>query len=360
MVEQQRVADVTVVIPGGTQPRPGQFDAEGSGERPRGRFGLRWGGRPARRRGWFGWIGVVLGWIALAAGLTGVGLHYSSGSSKALVLAASFASYLMIGAVLGLLILLLARAWRSAIAATLVTAAALWSQLPMLWPDGSAPPGVDVAVMQSNLLFGLADADAVVRAVRENRVEALTLEELTPEIVTRLDNAGIAEVLPYRYLEPAQGGQGSGILSRYPLESGAKLTGFLLNNVRATMIHPDLGRVEVFQFHPIPPNLDFGAWTDELRTIGDLLDRQPGKVIVGGDFNSTFDHSAYRNLLNDRYADAAELLGVGALPTWPNDRAWGPLLGLDRVLVAGGHATEIRSLTIPRSDHRAVVARLCL
>ncbi|MRH92053.1 endonuclease/exonuclease/phosphatase family protein [Nocardia sp. SYP-A9097] len=303
---------------------------------------------------------VVLGWIALLAGLTGVGLHYSSVSSEPLVLAASFTPYLLVGSLIALVLLLITRAWRSAMAAALVTAAALWSQLPMFVPDGTAPPGVDVAVMQSNVLFGQADMTAVVQAVRDNRIEVLTLEELTPAAVTRLEAAGIADALPYRYLEPANGGQGSGIFSRYPLEAGSKLTGFLLNNVRVTMIHPDLGPVAVFQFHPIPPNLDFAAWTSEMRTIADLLDQQPGKVIVGGDFNSTFDHSAYRKLLNDRYADTAELLGVGALPTWPNDRSWGPVLGLDRVLVAGGHATEIHSLTIPASDHRAVVARLRL
>ncbi|WP_459963564.1 endonuclease/exonuclease/phosphatase family protein [Nocardia sp. IFM 10818] len=107
----------------------------------------------------------------------------------------------------------------------------------------------------------------------------------------------------------------------------------------------------------------FECW---LRTIRDLLDQTPGKVIVGGDFNATYDHAPYRDLLRGRYADSAELLGVGALPTWPDGDSMGaltdsgPFIGIDRVLVAGGHATEIRSITIPGTDHRAVVARLRL
>ncbi|MEV6073114.1 endonuclease/exonuclease/phosphatase family protein [Nocardia sp. NPDC052001] len=345
VVEYQQADEVTVVLPREPKRRRGRIRSILVSKRP---------------RGWFGWTAVVLGWLALLTGLTGVGLHYNTMSSESAMLAASFAPYLMLFAVLALVILLLARAWRGALVALLATAAALWSQLPMLWPDGTAGPGVDVAVMQSNLLFGNADTDAVVRAVRENGIEVLTLEELTPEALARLDGAGLAELLPYRHVEAAAGGAGSGIFTRYPLEAGSKLSGFLLNNVRANMIHPDRGPVAVFQFHPIPPNLNFDAWSNELRTIRDLLDQQPGQVIVGGDFNATFDHASFRELLRGRYADAGELLGIGAMPTWPDDRSWGPLLGLDRVLVAGGHATQVRSLTIPRSDHRAVVARLRL
>ncbi|WP_245717491.1 endonuclease/exonuclease/phosphatase family protein [Nocardia jejuensis] len=313
-----------------------------------------------KRRGPLRWISLVSGWLALVAGVAGVGLHYNRLPVRTLVLAASFASYLMLGCVLATVLFALARQWKTAAAALVVTAGAVWTQLPMLWPDGSAPPGVDVAVMQSNLLFGLADADAVVQGVRDNRIEVLTLSELTPEILQRLQTAGIDAELPYHFTQPSGGGQGSGIFSRYPLRDEVKFDGFWLNNLRATMIHPDRGPVTVFSLHPVPPNIDFDSWQHELRTIRDLLAQPTGQVIVGGDFNATYDHSLYRDLLSDRYADSAELVGVGALPTFPNDHAWGPVIGIDRVLVAGGHATEVHSLSIPKSDHRAVVARLRL
>ncbi len=317
-------------------------------------------------RRWSRRILAVFGWLALLTGIAGVALYYGSWPFMTFVLAASFASYFMVAAPIAAVLFACARRWRTALAALFVTAAAVWSQLPMALPDGTAPSGVDVAVMQSNLLFGGADLDAVVRTVRDNDIDVLTLDELTPEAFRGVQSAGLLDELPYYYVETASGGAGGGIFSRYELTGAENLTGFLNRNVRVTMIHPELGPVTVFQFHPMPPNLDFDAWRRELRTIRDLLDQTPGKVIVGGDFNATYDHAPFRDLLRGRYADSAELLGVGALPTWPDGDSMGslteagPFIGIDRVLVAGGHATDIHTVTIPGTDHRAVVARLRL
>lgn len=313
-----------------------------------------------RSRGVLGWVLLVVGWLLLLAGVGGVGLHYNSWVWEPVVLAASFASYLMVGALAAIVVLGLARQWVSTALAVLVSVAAVWSQAPMLWPDGSAPSGTDLVVMQSNLMLGGGSAEEVVRAARDNSAEVLTLEELTPELLAKLDTAGLAELLPHRYVAPSGGGQGSGIFSKYPLLDGIKFEGFWLNNLRATMIHPDRGPITVFAFHPIPPLSNAGVWAHELDRIRELLDEQTGQVVVGGDFNSTYDHAAYRDLVRGRYADSAELLGVGAMPTWPTDRSWGPLIGIDRVLVAGGHATAVHSTHIAGTDHRAVIARLRL
>ncbi|MEU0539171.1 protein kinase [Nocardia sp. NPDC005978] len=317
---------------------------------------------PSRRRGILARTALVLGWLALVIGVTGIVLHYTSWRSEYVVLAASFASFFMLGSVVAVALFLAARQWRTAAGAAAAVAAALWTQFPMLVPDGTAPPGIDVTVMQSNILFGHADADAIVREVRENGVEVLTLAELTPEALARLQAAGLETELPYYYVEPAAGGQGSGVYSRYPLQDASRLPRFSLHSIRATMLHPERGPITVFQFHPVPPNLNYPAWQAEMRELRDVLDQQPGKVIVGGDFNATYDHTAFRDLLRGRYADAAELVGVGAMPTWPDNQAWGrfPLIGIDRVLVADGHATEVHSVSIPETDHRAVIAKLRL
>ncbi|MFE6864606.1 protein kinase [Nocardia sp. NPDC057668] len=317
---------------------------------------------PSRRRGILARTALVLGWLALVIGVTGIVLHYTSWRSEYVVLAASFASFFMLGSVVAVALFLAARQWRTAAGALAAVAAALWTQFPMLVPDGTAPPGIDVTVMQSNILFGHADADAIVREVRENGVEVLTLAELTPEALARLQAAGLETELPYYYVEPAAGGQGSGVYSRYPLQDASRLPRFSLHSIRATMLHPERGPITVFQFHPVPPNLNYPAWQAEMRELRDVLDQQPGKVIVGGDFNATYDHTAFRDLLRGRYADAAELVGVGAMPTWPDNQAWGrfPLIGIDRVLVADGHATEVHSVSIPETDHRAVIAKLRL
>ncbi|MFD0362603.1 endonuclease/exonuclease/phosphatase family protein [Nocardia sp. GCM10030253] len=301
-----------------------------------------------------------VGWCALAVGVVGIALYFGSWQRRLVVLVASGASYLMIGAVIGLVLFLIARGWRSAAAAGVLVAAVLWTQLPIFVPDGRAASGPEVVVMQSNLLFGEADAAAVVRAVHDNRVDVLTTQELTADMVARLAAAGLADALPYQYLEPTSGGGGTGIYSRYPLRDTEKYDGFVLNHVSATMDHPQAGPVAVFAFHPIPPTVDFPAWSSELRSIRDILDAQQGPAIVGADFNATRDHSAFRDLLRGRFATAAEQAGVGPLPTYPSDYRWGPVIGIDHILVADATADEVRTVSVPGSDHRAMIARVRL
>ena len=84
-----------------------------------------------------------------------------------------------------------------------------------------------------------------------------------------------------------------------------------------------------------------------------------GPAIVGGDFNATYDHAQFRALLG-RFGDAAEQAGAGHLMTYPTDK-WGfPIVGVDHILVAGGTATDVRTLDLPGSDHRALIATVVL
>ncbi len=309
-------------------------------------------------RKWMNRALLGLGWGALVAGAVGIVLYLGAGGQvEIFVVAASGASYLMVGGLVGLVLCLLARGWRSAGAACVVLAGVLWTQVPMFVPDGRAAGGPVVTVLQSNLLFGRADVTQVVDTVRTENVDLLTVDELTAEAVQRLDDAGIADLLPYRYVEPGWYAQGTGIFSRYPLRDTRKYDGFVMSNIGAVLDHPQRGEVAVYAFHPIPPVVDFAAWRAEMGRIESILGAQRGPAIVGADFNATRDHAAFRALLDNGFASAAELVGAGPMPTYPTDKRWGPIVGIDHILVAGGTAEDIRSLTIAGSDHKAVLAR---
>ncbi|MBC7304590.1 MAG: endonuclease/exonuclease/phosphatase family protein [Nocardia sp.] len=302
---------------------------------------------------------LVLGWGAVFAAVAGIVLHVVDWPQKSMVLLASGAMWLMLGAVVGLVLMLLARGWRSSGAAALVLAGAAWLVVPSYIPEARAAGGPELVVLQSNILFGLADPVAVVTTVRDNDVDVLTVEELTDDSIVRLREAGLEQRLPYFYTEPAQsGGGGTGIYSRYPLRDTKKYDGFTMSNISATMQHPQRGPMTVFAFHPIPPNLDFAAWSSEMGKIDEILAATSAPAVVGADFNATHDHSAYRALLDGAFASAADQTGDGVLLTFPADRRWGPVIGIDHILVAGGVAERIRTLTIPGSDHRAVLATI--
>lgn len=300
------------------------------------------------------------GWCALAAGITGVALYLGGWQRRELVLLASGATYLMLGALAALLLFLLARGWRSAVAAAVVLTGVLWTQVPLFVPDGRAAAGAELTVLQSNLLFGGADTDAVVATVREERVDVLTLNELTPNAADRLSAAGLDALLPFHYTEPAYGGGGTGIYSRFPLAETVDYDGFVLHNIAATLTHPALGPVRVYAFHPIPPTADHAVWAKEMAAVDGILRESPGPAVVGADFNATSDHAAFRRLVSGDFAAAAAQAGAGRLLTYPADRSWGPLIGIDHILVSGGSAHHASTVTVPGTDHRAVLARLRL
>lgn len=76
------------------------------------------------------------------------------------------------------------------------------------------------------------------------------------------------------------------------------------------------------------------GWLTELDTMGRQLHalRADVKVIVGGDFNATYDHFAFRQILTGGFADAVDQAGGGWLPTWREGHWYTRLIGIDHVL----------------------------
>jgi endonuclease/exonuclease/phosphatase family metal-dependent hydrolase len=86
----------------------------------------------------------------------------------------------------------------------------------------------------------------------------------------------------------------------------------------------------------------------------------PVRLLLG-DFNASLDHEELRRILDSRYVDAADAVGNGLTPTWPQGRLIPPSVTIDHVLVderVRVQAVHIREL--PGSDHRAVTADLIL
>ncbi len=301
-------------------------------------------------------------WSATLAGVAGIALHFSRSGLELLVLAASGAPYLMACALLGAVAFAATRYWIGAAVAVVVLAGALWTQTP-LYVGGSGEAGEhSVSAMQANLLFDGADPRALVDEVRARDIAVLTVNELTPSAVEALGRSGLDQLLPHRYLSPGRTATGTGIWSTYPLTDTVEYDGFVLNQISATATIPDVGPVSVFAFHPVPPVYGTQVWADELSRLHEILERAPANrpAIVGGDFNATFDHAQYRSMLSGRFGDAAEQAGAGHLVTYPTDKRFPPLVGIDHILVAEGRAVAVETVGLPGADHRALVARVQL
>ena len=96
---------------------------------------------------------------------------------------------------------------------------------PQVTGDNPAPAAgaQRLTVMTANLFAGAADAEDVVDAVRSEQVDVLVLEEITPDVLGRLDAAGLATLLPNRVGEPDPDVAGTMVFSNEELGEPALL-----------------------------------------------------------------------------------------------------------------------------------------
>ncbi|WP_349253359.1 endonuclease/exonuclease/phosphatase family protein [Saccharopolyspora erythraea] len=298
---------------------------------------------------------VFAGWAALP--LTG---YDSNRYAAALVALTQYA--VPAGLVLVVLALVLRR-WLTTLVVGLVTAALVASVAPRAIPDPPTPvQGTPLKVMSANLYFGEADAARVVELVRSNRIDVLSLQELTPELAAALDRAGLGELMPHRVFEAHAGAEGTGIASRYPLRSLALVPPTTMRQPSALVDLPGDRDVELVAVHPVIPvgSDTVGDWQREITVLPHTPAESRPPRVLAGDFNATLDHSPLRGLLGRGYADAAEVTGAGLRPTWPRADAWlPPPVTIDHVLVSEGVVVQdYRTFEVAGADHRAVVAHL--
>lgn len=269
----------------------------------------------------------------------------------------------------GLMVLVGALALRRWAAATLALLAVIVlgaAVIPRAVPTASSATvgGSELTVMSANLRLGEASPEAVVALVEGDRVDALSVQELTPGAVEGLRAAGLEQALPHRVLSVGQDSSGSGLYSRYPLRR--------LNTVsvgtgpvaqpQARVRLPGGDQVDLVAVHPAPPTrpAQITRWREGLRSLP-LADQDATPRILIGDFNATLDHAELRRLLDSGFIDAADATGKGLVATWRSTRFFLPPLTIDHVLVdprIAVHAVDVSDLV--DSDHRAVTAELSL
>ncbi|MEW9553423.1 endonuclease/exonuclease/phosphatase family protein [Nonomuraea sp. NPDC050783] len=273
--------------------------------------------------------------------------------------------YAAAGSLVPLLIAALGRRRAATAVALLATTALGFAVLPRALgtaeATAEATAGRPFRIMTINMLFGRADAGTIVRLVREFGPDVLSTQELTPGAVAGLDAAGLKELMPHRVLHAEWSAAGSGIYSRHELRELPDTMPDVGHKMPTAAVSLPGGEpVEVVAVHPYPPlGPNVVNWNEALAALPSAT---PGRVrILAGDFNASLDHAPLRELLSRGYKDAADQVGAGLIPTWPANKKIPPIITIDHVLVdqrAGVRAVDVR--TVPRTDHRAVLAELIL
>ncbi len=221
-------------------------------------------------------------------------------------------------------------------------------------PAAGAPT---LTVMTSNIYANHGDPVQLAEEAARAQVDLLVVEEVTEWAVSRMDQAGLAELLPYRIGTFGDGASGTMVFSSEPLGEPRRLeTQFECWQVQ-------VGSLTLLAVHPVAPVAPTSPeqWRAEHRTILEAAEAADADLVVG-DLNASVDHAVMRDLNHAGFRDAAELDNAGWQPTWPANHAgiipWlPPAVRLDHVLVGPElTATSTRTVDIDGTDHLAVVA----
>ncbi len=315
---------------------------------------------PRRRRGTVTFLLFVLALALIGYGV--VRVLSLENTNAFLVGAMTLTPYVVACAGALTLLTLLLRRWVLGLAVLVITLALSSLLGPrFLAEEQPAASGPHLRIMTANLRVGQADPRVLVNLVREQKVDILTMPELTPNAVSALDSAGLWEVLPYRVFDPRPGGQGSGIAANLPLRQIILVDESSLSQPSVVVDLPGNEDLEVTAVHIQPPLDDARArtWRAELANLPEATtDERPR--ILAGDFNATLDHAAFRDLVDHGYADAGEETGEGLTATWSS---WptGPPLTLDHIVTDVRCAVSSYAVfDLPNSDHSAVMAEVIL
>ncbi len=221
-------------------------------------------------------------------------------------------------------------------------------------------------IMTLNTLAGNASASEIVRICREQHVEILCLQELTQSMVEELEAAGIGDLLPYQVVsdaasEVSNGGR-NGIWTAAPMDNVSRnLVDIATSSMPAGTVTIGSTAVRIVSVHPNSPVR--GAqdlWSAGLQTI-ESLGGYSHNYLLMGDFNSTWDHVRFRNLLGTAFVDAGEQAGEGFHMTYPSNSMIPSLIEIDHIVYSKGSGISVNQLAtveVAGTDHKALLATL--
>ncbi|WP_033376665.1 endonuclease/exonuclease/phosphatase family protein [Alloscardovia criceti] len=223
-------------------------------------------------------------------------------------------------------------------------------------------------LMTLNAHNGQADAEQIVSVVSSEHVEVLALQEVSNGLVQRLYASGLAQYLPYSVLSASSGQDNGGvnaIFTAAPMTSESyDLIPTDASSVAAACIGMAAKSVCFGSVHPFSPRPgQQGLWDSSLDSLSQLQSESQTYVLLG-DFNATWDHKSFRELLGSRFLDAGQQTGEGFHMTYPSNKQLAGIdipamveidhIVYDRGLLVG----DLQTVTISGSDHKALLGTL--
>ena len=215
-------------------------------------------------------------------------------------------------------------------------------------------------LISANLRHGGADPAALEDLIARENAAIVAVQELGPALAETL-----GRMLPHGKLEPTPDGLGLGVALRRP--AVVERLPLPVRDARVARLEaedwPELdGRIEILNVHIAAPHTrDWHRRGGQVAGLEAYLEKVPGPRVLVGDLNATPLWPVYRRLVA-RLEDGARI--VAARAGQPPRRTWGPtegsprVLRIDHVLVDAVDVHDVRVVSLPGSDHSALVVDL--
>jgi endonuclease/exonuclease/phosphatase (EEP) superfamily protein YafD len=284
----------------------------------------------------------------------------------------SFTPWLVLPAGVSLLFAVLGRRrWMAGAAAGLVAVQLFWlvpldsGQAEAEAAEGTAGDTLELRTMSLNAKLGRADAAEIVRLVRENGITLLTIQEYSQALEDRLGAAGLGGLLPNRISAPAGRAAGNAVYSVHELERTGTVpdSHFPMPIIRLTA--ESMGKravVELTNVHArAPVGVGLPKWRSDLVALGQV-GSGPGNAVLAGDFNASYDHAEFRQLLQGEgqgLVDVGMAEGSRLIPTWPMEDMFLPGITIDHIVTSPSvRSADYAVHRVPGTDHAAIMVTL--
>jgi endonuclease/exonuclease/phosphatase (EEP) superfamily protein YafD len=217
-------------------------------------------------------------------------------------------------------------------------------------------------VFTANLLDENHDVRGIVDEVRTSGADIVLLQELGRQNRAVLGASGVLDAYPYRIEFVQDSPFGALLASKLPFVD-ADLVDIGGLTMPHAVVTTAIGPVEVICVHTNRPvtRTEFRGWTAQHAALAARVRARTMPLIFAGDFNATTSHRPFRDLLGAGITDANRARGEGLSNSWPNDRAFPPLIRIDHVLATSELVPRhVRNGTGAGSDHVPLVVDLAL
>lgn len=304
------------------------------------------------------------------SGLVGLGivslLGYLGSFHRLLELTNHFRLQYLLGALLGLLSMLIWQDWRWSFVAAVIVALNAFHILPWLVPNTdkvmAASTGHRLKLFQSNVKYSNNEYAKVIAYLKEEAPDIVTLQEVDTDWWENLGS--LKEMFPYSHFEAKARGSGIALYSKIKVEKVERVE---LGLSWRPGIQADfkLGEtlIHLLTIHPPTPTeaSNYTARNEQFAATTQHLISLPAPKILIGDLNDTVWSSHHAQMLaQTKMVNVRK--GHGILPSWPAWMVFKPLMiPIDQCLVSPEiEVVDVKTGENIGSDHLPLIVELMI